>query len=159
MYIANAGEDARLGSKNGIWMHFGIQALLVPKPISWNMFDANETPALDYCELNLWDRIYQMLKLSPSDVKSGSNIFTSLNGDVLALLMLKVAIPNGGTSSKAVLHSILALSCLHMGQHAKAAAYRARGVSLLSASLRAGSPVNAAFQNIATSMLLCMFEV
>jgi hypothetical protein len=100
-----------------------------------------------------------MLKLSPSDVKSGSSIFTSLNGDVLAPLVLKVATPDGGTSSKAVPHSILSLACLHMGQHAKAAAYRASGVSLLSASLRAGSPVNVAFQNIATSVLLCMFEV
>jgi hypothetical protein len=56
------------------------------------------------------------------NAKSSSNIFMSLNGDVHAPLMLKIATPYGGISSKAVLHSILALPCLDIGQHAKAAA-------------------------------------
>lgn len=92
-------------------------------------------------------------------MKSGSTIFASLSGDILAPLMLKIALTDTGAPPKAVLHAILALSYLHKHQYAKALAYRASAVSLLSSSLEAGSSVKVAFQNIATSMLLCMFEV
>ena len=63
------------------------------------------------------------------------------------------------TSSKAVLHAILALSSLHLRRYAEASAYRASAISLLSASLKAESEAKVAFENIVTSMLLCVFEV
>jgi hypothetical protein len=86
-------------------------------------------------------------------------MFACHQGLVLAPLMLKIAFFDASTPSRAVLHAILALSSSNLRRHEEALAYRATAVSLLSASLTAGSGQKTAFQNIASSMLLCLFEV
>ena len=86
-------------------------------------------------------------------------MFACQQGLVLAPLMLKIAFSDTSKSSKAVLHAVLALSSSHMCRHKEALAYRATALSLLSASLTAGSAQKTAFQNIASSLLLCLFEV
>lgn len=63
------------------------------------------------------------------------------------------------TSSKAVLEAIQALSCSQLGQLEEAFAHRDTAVAHLSTSLTTGCGPKVAFQNITTSMLLCMFEV
>ena len=86
-------------------------------------------------------------------------MFACHQGLVLAPLMLKLALSETSTSARAVLHAILALSSSHLRRHEEALAYRVTAVSLLSASLTAGSGQRTAFQNIASSMILCLFEV
>jgi hypothetical protein len=100
-----------------------------------------------------------LLTLLYADIQTGAHIFASNQGDVLAPILLKIAVSDASVSSTAVLHAILGLSSSHMGRHEEALAYRASAVSLLSYSLGSGNTEKIAFQNIATSMLLCMFEV
>lgn len=109
--------------------------------------------------VNPVDTSYYVLIALYLDIKSGSHLFASLQGDILAPLLLRIATSDTSSSSKAVLRAILALSCLHLRRDAEASAYRASAISLLSASLKAGSEVKVAFQNIAASMMLCIFEV
>ena len=73
--------------------------------------------------------------------------------------MLKLAVSDDTTASRAVLHAIWALSCSHLGEHEEGLAHRDTANALLSSSITLGGNAKVAFKNIATSMLLCMFEV
>lgn len=130
---------------DGNGTHIGVlsrnRGLPPPRPISLRMIDERGKAPMSYY------------------LTSGEHFFSAGQGAVLSPLMLKMSLDDGSTSSQAILHAILALSCSHLGWHSKAFAYRASAVSLLSASLKAGCAVKVAFQNIATSMLLSISEV
>lgn len=110
------------------------------KAVSWNVLDERNRVPLNYF------------------VSFGGRFFTATQGAVLAPLVLKIALSDSSDSSKAVLQSILALSCAHLGRDDEASAYRASAVSSLSSALELGHDVKVAFQAIASSMLLCTFE-
>lgn len=92
-------------------------------------------------------------------MKSGSQLFTPIRGEALAAFLLKMALFDKSPASSAVLHATFSLSCLRLGRKAQASAYKASATSLLSTALETRAEVRVAFQNIATSMLLCTYEV
>ena len=73
--------------------------------------------------------------------------------------MLKIALSDTAISSRAVLNSILALSCLHLQRDAEALAYKHSAISLVAKSLKAGVGPKVAFESIAANMLLSLYEV
>lgn len=100
-----------------------------------------------------------MLNHCHLDVDYGLDMFNSLRGDVLAPLLLKMALSDTATSSKAVLHAIFALSCLYLHRHTEASAYRDSATSFVATSLTADVEPKVAFANIAASMLPSTHEV
>lgn len=94
-----------------------------------------------------------------ADSKLGSELLLSNQGDPLAQLLLKLAMSDVAPSSKAILHAILAFSSLRLKRKDQADSYRASAISLLVASMSAGSEQKVALQMIASSMLLCLYEV
>jgi hypothetical protein len=96
---------------------------------------------------------------SYSDVRTGSNLFTSVRGDIIAPLILKIALSDTSLSSKAVLYSILARTCLNLNRHEEALTYRNRAIYLVAKSLKSGVEPKVAFENIVANMLLATYEV
>jgi len=94
-----------------------------------------------------------------ADLASGPQLFGCLRGDRLAPLLLRMAMSSDSTSSKAMLRALLALSSLHISKDDRAFAYQAKAISLLNVSLTQSQDSAVAFQNVASSMLLCTFEV
>lgn len=111
------------------------------RSISWGLFDERSRVPLNYF------------------ISSGGKFFTATQGAVLSPLVLRIALSDSDASSKAVLQSILALSCSRLGRGSEAIAYRASAVSNLTSALDPGLGAKVAFQNIAASMLLCTFEI
>jgi hypothetical protein len=94
-----------------------------------------------------------------TDIELGPTFFGSIRGDLLAPLLLRMAMSETSSSSKAVLRSIYALSSVHLRRDTQAFAHQAKALSLLSTSLDETRPAAAAFQNIAASMLLLTCEL
>jgi hypothetical protein len=70
-----------------------------------------------------------------------------------------MAMSDTSASSKAILHALLALTSLHLKADTRAFEYQAKAVRLLFESLGQNHHTNVAFQNIATSMVLCTYQV
>jgi hypothetical protein len=118
-----------------------VRRLPLSTPMSWDLFDERARAPLQHF------------------MSSGTQFFSATHGDVLSPLVLRFGLSDSSASSKAVLHSLLALSCSHLRRNEEASSYRSSAVTHLSSALDANCGVKASFQNIAASMLLCVFEV
>ena len=93
------------------------------------------------------------------DAKDGRNFFSSVKADTIVPFILKIALSDTAVSSKAVLHAILALSCLHLGRYDDAVSYKHKSLSFAAKSLKPGADPKMAFENIAAHLLLYTYEV
>jgi hypothetical protein len=74
-------------------------------------------------------------------------------------LLISMALIDGSTSSSSVFFALMAVSALFMQNPAQALSYRQRAKSMLDTVQLEGLEFRKALQQIAASMLLCLFDV
>lgn len=93
------------------------------------------------------------------DTQNGHRFLLTTPRGPLNRLLLNISLLDSSSSSKAVLNSLMALSCLYLGAYQQASVYKLRATSFLRVSLDPESSVVVAISNLASSMLLYLYEV